>query len=322
MGAVMRVVAVFGAGLLIAALVPLPSYNIAFAAPPATTSRYMATVDGPTLFNEGCSQGQAADSGFAILDFGEPWFQNGTYGTIVFDGVGSFASTAQIEAAVEQFLNGYWTCSPTSTFLRLGIGTSNFHGATSTEHGQAWGGMVAAVSTWISTPPSFASQEAARGANDLEMGWNSAAASRAWADGFSGATSLPYYDYGDCEGCPTGGAVLGVPGAVVNNGWTQEDVWYVAYGAPSAYPVPEIYLTSGINAAQWQQLSLYGYINHASALFFVGALTQFQACLSGGGCPGADNTPSQGWSQLSNALNGDARTAQTLDWVSDITWAN
>lgn len=318
----MRRLALLGAAMLLAGLVPLHAHGVALAAPPATTSRYMSTVDGPTLYNEGCSQGRAADNGFVILDFGEPWLQNGVYGTILFDAAGTFASTDQIEAAVEQFLSGYWACSPGTTFLRLAIGTSNFHGATSSAHGQAWGGLVSAVSAWISTPPSFASQEAARGADDLEMGWNSAVASRAWADGFSAATTLPYYDYGDCEGCPTGSGVSGVPGAVVNNGWTQEDVWYVAYGAPSAYPVPEIYLTDGVNAAQWQQLSLYGYINHAGALFFVGALTEFQACLAGGGCPGANNTPDRGWSQLSSALNSDARTAQTLDWVSDLTWAN
>ena len=318
----LRWLAALGVALLVGRLLGPGGQEVAQAAPVATTSRYMATVDGPTLYNEGCSQGRAAENGLAILDFGQPWIQNGAYGTILFDGFGTFATTAQIEAAVEQFLSGYWNCSPGTTFLRLGIGTSNFHGETSGGHGQAWAGLVTAVSTWIDTPPSFAAQEAARGANDFEMGWNTAAASRAWADGFSAATSLPYYDYGDCEGCPTGGGVLGVPGALVNNGWTQEDVWYVAYGAPSAYPVPEIYLTSGTNAAQWQQLSLYAYVNHAGAMHFLAALTQSQACLSGGGCFGADNTPDQGWSQLSNALNADARTAQVLDWVSDVTWAN
>ena len=318
----LRWVAMVGAALFVVGALVVRGREVAWAAPPTTTSRYLATVDGPTLYNEGCSQGRAAESGLAILDFGQPWFQNGTYGTILFDAVGTFASTSQIESAVEQFLSGYWACSPSSTFVRLGIGTSNFHGATSTGHGQAWGGLVSAVSTWISSPPSFAAQEAARGASDLEMGWNTAPDSRAWADGFSAATSLPYYDYGDCEGCPTGGAVSSVPGAPLNNGWTQEDVWYVAYGAPSAYPVPEIYLTSGTNAAQWQQLSLYAYLNHAAAIHILGALTQYQACLTGGGCPGADNTPNQGWSQLSSALNADTRTAQTLNWASDLTWAN
>ena len=292
------------------------------AAPASTTSRYMATVDGATLYNEGCAQGQAADNGIAILDFGQPWAQDGTYGTILFDAGGTFASTADIEFAVERFLSGYWVCSPSSTFLRLGIGTSNYRGATGAAHGQAWASLVDAVGNWINLPPSYASQEAARGATDLEMGWNNADASRGWAEGYAGVTSTPYYDYGDCEGCPTGGTVLGIPGWTINNGWTQEDVWYVSYGVPAAYPLPEIYLTSGVNAAQWQRLSLYAFANHGGPIYFLGALTQFQACLAGGGCPGANNLPGNGWAQLFGALNSDGRTAQRLNWSSDITWNN
>jgi hypothetical protein len=292
------------------------------AAPAPTTSRYMATVDGATLYNEGCAQGQAADNGIVILDFGQPWAQDGVYGTILFDAGGTFASTADIEFAVEQLLAGYWVCSPSSTFLRLGIGTSNYRGATGAAHGQAWGSLVDAVAGWISLPPSYASQEAARGANDLEMGWNSADASHGWADGYAAVTNTPYYNYGDCEGCPTAGTVLGIPGWTINNGWTQEDVWYVSYGVLPAYPLPEIYLTSGVNAAQWRQLSLYARANHGSPIYFLGALTQFQACLAGGGCPGANNRPSDGWAQLYDALNSDWRTAQQLNWSSDIAWNN
>jgi hypothetical protein len=291
-------------------------------APAATTSRYMATIDGSTLYNEGCSQGRAAENGIVVLDFGQPWVQGGSYGTILYDARGSFASIAQIEYAVEQFLRGYWVCSPTNTFVRLGIGTSNYRGATGAAHGGAWGALVDAVAAWIVSPPSYASQEAARGANDIEMGWNTPAASRAWVDAYAAASSTPYYNYGDCEGCPTGGAVLPIPGRTINNGWTQEDVWYVSYGVTPAFPLPEIYLTNGVNAVQWQQLSLYASENHGRALYFLGAMTQYQACVAGGGCPGADNRPSTGWTQLSGALNSDSRTAQRLNWSTDISWAN
>src|SRR4051794_12277752 len=87
--------------LLLVALVVIPVTQVAHAqaAPAPTTSRYMTTIDGGVLYNEGCAQGHAADNGIAILDFGQPWFQNGEYGTILFDAVGSFASTAQIESA-------------------------------------------------------------------------------------------------------------------------------------------------------------------------------------------------------------------------------
>jgi hypothetical protein len=294
---------------------------LAQTAPAPTTSRYMTTVDGTTLYNEGCQQGQAAEDGIVILDFGAPWVQNGTYGTILFDARGTFASTAQIEFAGEQFLSGYWDCAPSDTFLRLGLGTSNYRGSTSAEHGQAWASMVDTLNGWINSPPSYAAQEDAHGAIDLEMGWNTAGASRAWVDGYAAVSGTPYYNFGDCEGCPSAGAVLPMPGRTLNNGWTQEDVWYVSYGVQVAFPFPEIYLTNGVNAAQWQQLSLYAQTNHDSPMYFMGVLTQFQSCQSGR-CPGTNNRPDDGWAQLNGALNSDSRTAQTLNWSSDITWIN
>ena len=68
----------------------------------------------------------------------------------------------------------------------------------------------------------------------------------------------------------------------------------MSYGVPPRYALPEIYLTNGVNAWQWQQLSVYAHANHGSPIYFLGTLTQFQACL-GGGCPGANNRPSDGW---------------------------
>jgi len=42
----------------------------------------------------------------------------------------------------------------------------------------------------------------------------------------------------------------------------------VSYGVPPAYPLPEIYLTNGVNAWQWQQLSVYAHANHGSPIYF------------------------------------------------------
>jgi hypothetical protein len=57
------------------------------------------------------------------------------------------------------------------------------------------------------------------------------------------------------------------------NNWTQEDIWYVSWGADPAFPLPEIYATDGVNAWQWQQMSLYSYLNHNSiAMYFVGSV--------------------------------------------------
>jgi len=53
-----------------------------------------------------------------------------------------------------------------------------------------------------------------------------------------------------------------------------------------------------------------------------GAFTQWQACQDRPPCVGIDNTPGVGWLQLYNELNPDSRTAQDLDWSTDITWNN
>jgi hypothetical protein len=85
--------------------------------------------------------------------------------------------------------------------------------------------------------------------------------------------------------------------------------------------LPEIYNTYGANAWQWQNLSLYSYVNHNKRLTIMGAFTQWQAC-QGRSCSGVDNRPEVGWRQLSEALNFDSRTAQSLPWSTDITWDN
>ena len=290
----------------------------AVAAPPATVSRYMTTTDPGTLYGEGCNQANAIPQARVILDFGEPWWNGSAYGTIIF-GSNTFRSVAQIETAAEAWLEGFWDCAPPGTYVRLGVGTSNYRGATGYAHGRAWANMIDRINSFISSPPSYASMETARGASDIELGWNSPAASRAWVDGYASAYSSPslYWNYGDAAGCPPYGSC--------SNGWMQEDVYYVSWGVPPALPLPQIYCeacyagdTHGGQSKEWQRLSLYGYTNHAGrAMYLLGAITQWAAA---GRC--CTNTPAQGWSQLWNDLNSDARTAQQLESSTDVTYAN
>ncbi len=277
----------------------------AFAAPPSTTTRYMSTTDYDTLYNEGCAQ--TNEDGAIILDFGQPWFDGTSYGTIIFGSI-TFRSICDIENAVQGFLSGYYLCGG-SGFLRVAVGTSNYHGATGYPHGQAWAQMVNRLNDFIVSPPSWADREAARGANDIELNWNSVANSRAWVDGYSSAyqDASYFYNYGDAAGCPPYGSC--------NNGWTQEDVWYTSWGSLPAYPVPEIY--NPATAQEWYRISLYGYTNHGGAVQILGTLTQWAAA---GYC--CTNPPDQGWQQMTDAVNGDPRTAQVIPYSTDITWAN
>jgi hypothetical protein len=281
----------------------LSAAGVARAAPAATTTRYMTTTDRAALFQEGCAQ--TDETGIVILDFGQPWWDGTSFGTILF-GANTFRSVADIEAAVEGWLDGYWSCGGIGS-ARLAIGTSNFRGFTQRAHGAAWAGLVTRVNDWILAPPSWGARLAARGASDLEPSWNTAANSRAWVDGYTSVFQYPFYNYGSADGCPPFGSC--------NNGWTQEDVWYVAYGAASAWPIPEIY--SPANAQQWYRIGQYGAVHHGSAVHFLGTLTQRAAA---GGC--CTNAPDQGWQQLFEALNGNPQTAQDLPYSTDITWAN
>lgn len=65
------------------------------------------------------------------------------------------------------------------------------------------------------------------------------------------------------------------------------------------------------------------------AMNFIGALTQYDACYDNINNPSGalycrnylvDNSPSEGWMQLSNALNSDPLTNQLLEYTTDMSW--
>jgi hypothetical protein len=299
----------------------LPLVTSSVHSPLTATSYYMDTVDSATLYGLGCLLGQR-DLGLAgtqdsivVLDFGKPVEQSGTYGVSLFSF--SFASTSQIGAAAQNYIQGYWDCSgnDTTSQLRLALGTSNYGSQVTSQHGAAWAQMVNGVGNWLIST-GYATQVKVAGANDMELSWNSPTVTRAWMDGYDSINDWRHYDYGAAEGCPP----YGDCGTSSHPEWTSEDVWYLAWGAPPAYSLPEIYLTSGGNAQQWYNLSLYGSLNHGIAMTIDGALTQYQACQQRGCIPAVANTPEQGWTQLWTALHNDSRTAQDLPWSADIKW--
>jgi|SRR5215472_14083584 len=294
------VVAIFVGSLTVSSLAS--STRSVYAAPAATTSRYLQTTDQNTLNSEGCHQ--TSQSGVIILAFGQPWFDGTNYGTTIF-GSNTFRSVSDIEAAIEAWLTGYWVCGG-SGVVNLGIGTSNDHGYTNYGHGKAWAQLASRIESWIVNPPSWGSREAVHGADDIELDWNTVSNSRSWIQGFASVGGI-YYDTGDAAGCLTR----------CDNGWTMEDVWYKSWGASPAYPVPEIYNTDGSTAQEWYLVSLYGYTNHGGAVPILATLTQWAAA---GNC--CTNTPAQGWQQLQSRLNSNPHTANSIPYSTDITWAN
>jgi len=285
------------------------------------------------MYNQGCWTGRidanasTVNSNLVILSFGAPiYIENVGYGTKLYGYVP--ATTGQIATAAEQFARGYYECvSPDRVSrLTLGIGTTSYETSSgagyysiiSPGHGKAWANMVNDVNTWL-VSNGYSGQVTAVGAIDIETSWAAVSKVKSWVDGYDSADKYMLLNFGAAEGC----AYKRTQTYTTCNGtWTQDDVYYVSYGVAPAYPVPEIYLTNGYNAVQWALISLRGYKTQGRAMEFMGVMTEYQACQQRGGCAsiGIDNTPEAGWTQLSNELNADSRTAQYVKWSTDILW--
>ena len=253
------------------------------------------------------------NSAVAVLAFGRP-VKGGKrqWGASLFGH--AYASTDQIQEAVQAYAEGYVGCSHGGPRLTVAIGTSNYAPGVSYRHGAAWALMVNAANQWIGGKGYGGLVEFA-GANDIELSWNGPRASKSWVRGYDSVAEWPYYDFGDAAGCPPRGNCLGA--------WTPEDVWFVSWGARTAWPLPQIYTPSGSMAQQWYHLSLYSYLHHGWRMTIAGTLSQHIACRqSSDPCRGMDNSPAKAWGQLNGMLNRDRRTAQRLPWSSDFRWGS
>lgn len=198
-------------------------------------------------------------------------------------------------------------------------------------HGRAWAQLALDFQNWL-VSKKFNGYLSAAGASDMELDWETATNTRNWecvppalggggcTDGYGAVSGAPLmYDYGDAAGCPPVGAAVSC-----DNGWTQEDVWYVAWGAPPGLPLPEIYNTLGTQATQWQKIKSYGVTAHQNSMQIKGAVTQSDACSTNPPCTGTNNTPQAGWTQMWTALNGpgspDPNLVQQLFYSTDFTW--
>jgi len=310
---------------------PNPPSGNPQAPPPATTSHYISSTSSGAMYNLGWDAAQNGEKGIIVLDFGQPWVSGGAYGTNLFDDPPTFVTLAQIRNLAVQFAAGYYDSSQTVLFqigpVTIAIGTSNDQGSSGLsdsdyyQQGSQWAAMVKDAWSDVQGSEIAAAITSVNAGIDIEMDFNTPARTRAWVDGYDDYVGRRlYYNYGTASGCWTEGTNASDNGPC-NDDWTQEDVWYVSYGQPSAFPLPEIYLNDGANAKQWQQLSLYGYLHHGGRMVIKGAMTQLGACQTVGCHPDEDNTPAQGWSQLYFWLRSDDRAWQnTLDWSTDITW--
>ncbi len=271
---VRKVFALVSVCALLSPLFLLHGVQTAFAIPakpPTDWSFYMFTPNSTQAYTLGCNQGKY-DAGFnpvvnseVVLDFGGP---SGTGdGTLNYSG---------IESAGEQFARGYYVCTggDTTSVLRLGLGTNNSADVTYND-GVTWANTVKVVANWVSTY--LTGQVVVIGANDIEPGWSSFAAAKSWVQGFIAGGGSLYLDFGSADGCPsnkTGNAPCG-------SGWTQDNVYYVSWGAAPALPAPEIYYNPAVQpgyadmANQWAMISLYGAQAYNYPLVFQGPWDEY-----------------------------------------------
>jgi hypothetical protein len=287
-------------------------------APAAATSYYMKTTNPRRVNAMGCGFGSRVVHGTApadalvVLAFGSPRHRGWRYGASLF-GHG-FASTGRVRRAGLRFAAGFVHCSrkrPRAR-LRIALGTSNYGPQVGFFHGRAWAWMVNGANERLAAL-GYADRIDITGANDIEPGFGPPREARAWVRGYDSVNEWPYYDFGGAAGCPPYGDCQG--------SWTLEDVWFVAWGAAPALPLPEIYTRSGSSARQWFHVSLYSSVKHGSAMTIAGVVSQRRACdQTPDPCRGMYNSPPRAWRQLSRALNSDRRTAQHLRWVTDMSW--
>lgn len=305
-----------------------------------TTSWYMTPANVTRTYQMGCQAGTqttqlgGVQDSLVILDYGQPWSDGSQFGTLLLNEPAyDLNSTNDIIIYTKNFINGYMACSDGVSKIDIGVGTTNFAyyidgvctsrswyctDARAYDHGYAWAGMVRTLYNWVISS-GYGGQVKVSGATDIELAWNYAHISTKWVEGFDANDNnqVIFYNFGTCDGCPTRISPNTNPNLVYD--WTFPQVHYAAWRAAPAWPIPEIYATSGINARQWAYLSKWGVDQGYSKMQFLSALTQFQAC--GGSCDGTDNTPQQAWQQLYDETKFWIQTSlTTIPWMTDIDW--
>lgn len=197
-------------------------------------------------------------------------------------------------------------------------------------HGQAWGSMIRELNNYV-FQHGWQSMVKIVGGNDIEIGFNTPAATKEWIKGYRSATFYEYYYLGDCAGCPN------------PRPWTPQDLWDVTRGVDAPI-VPQIYRVDGEMAVQWSRVDRLlrdtpdpvGDFpdSRLPPMNVWGVLTQHQACDDQGeryNVSGRDyctiqgsvlyNTPEQAWNQLTDQYQAQ-RLGQPFSKATDVgyTW--
>jgi hypothetical protein len=289
--------------------------------PPESFSFYGSTVNQTSWYDLGETFGTDVGDGtfpsttLVVIEFGAPDYSGGDYGVcLAGSDPCSFATISSALAAVEQFGAGFYADAPSTAETFLALGSTNygtwFNGsdADAYDFGKTQANEVNNGNTYFQGQ-GFGTEVEMRGGMDAEPGWGTFPLATEWADGYDATADYLYWDDGSADGCPTSGS------GSCDNGWSQTDVYDMAWGFSEAEPLPQIY--SATLASQWGTI-----VNEAGSMTFLGPVSQHQACADqGDACTGLDYTPNQAWNQLYADLNcGTCVDPQTPPHVTNIRW--
>jgi len=228
-----------------------------------TVSLYEHTASPPILHEQGCAAGRENRSGIGILDFGQPAYHRGHYGTNLFSG--RFAANWKITEAMLAYASGYAAClaSPSAS-ITLARGTSNYHpdlpSAYKAGRARAWARETDKLAILLQAQGLSAHVASAAG-DDAEPAWDpSFHDTHDFFRGFgSMRTGQTLYDYGSLDGG------IGVV-------WSAKQALYVSGGMRESQVLPEIY--SRAMAREWAELATVAQNRYRQSVRFAGVLTQ------------------------------------------------
>lgn len=205
-----------------------------------------------------------------VLDFGQVdystayWGGSSGYGTYIFNSsLGyPFITDAQVVAATENYIRGWFNGSSSCPRLRIVIGVNNYReclsGCSTYNAGTAWGQSVKALSNYVSANGWSWQIVDVNGGDDIETdvpnGWDTYSKTFGFVQGFkNGDSTALFMDFGD---------------AFANSYWTDAELYTVVWGYGNDNPIPEVYTSGLLNS--WTQL----FRNHPN-IYFYGVMTSY-----------------------------------------------
>jgi hypothetical protein len=265
----------------------------------------------------------AAGGALVVLDLGAPCFvpSTGAYGTQLFD---EYICTpmAQETPLVQSFVRGYEAghgggTAPSivavgeSNSLTAADPQSNYRLSTDQLRAQAavfYNTLVAGMSA---PGPALLT---VWGANDMEQSgggnWYGPADTRAWVDAYGAAAGITRSKPACSASVPGMLADFG-DDVVGNGGWQAADIYYVAWGAPVACAVPEIYYSS--MAAEWANLNRWAAANRLAQITFTGVMSENNAT-------GGDLSAPDSLYALRSATGQAIPYLTTIQWSTALGW--